>query len=45
MLNLSNYARDRQIIGYDLGIKRMLKPSKISNSLKRLMGCPLWREF
>ena len=43
--NLSNQARDRSLLGYDLGINILLKPPTVSNSLKRLRGCYLQGEF
>jgi len=43
--NLSNQARDKSLLGYDIGINVLLKPPTISNSLKRLRGCHLRGEF
>jgi len=43
--NLSNQARDRSLLGYDIGINVLLKHPTISNSLKRLRGCYLQGEF
>jgi len=36
--NLSNQARDRSLLGYDIGINVLLKPQTVPNSLKRLRG-------
>jgi len=44
-INLSNQARDRSLLGYDMGINVLLKPPTVSNSLKRLRGCHLRGEF
>jgi len=43
--NLSNQARDRSLLSYDIGITVLLKPPTVLNSLKRLRGCYLRREF
>lgn len=43
--NLSNQARDRSLLDYDIGINVLLKPPTVSNSLKRLRGCHLRGEF
>jgi hypothetical protein len=44
-INLSNQARDRSLLGYEIGINVLLKPPMVSNSLKRLRGCQLQGEF
>ncbi len=43
--NLSNQARDRSLLGYDIGINVILKSLTVPNSLKRLRGCYLRGEF
>jgi len=43
--NLSNQARDRSLLGYDIRINVLSIPPMVSNSLKRFKGCHLRGEF